>query len=53
MDFQEHFFKEQMALVQKETEEKERKYEILLQEERAKAKLSDVNSGSNEERRLR
>lgn len=53
MDFQENFFKEQMAEVQKDIEEKERKYEILLQEERAKAKQSDVNSGSNEERKLR
>lgn len=53
MDYQEQFFKEQMENVQKDIEEKERKYEILLQEERAKAKQSVVNSGTNDERRIR
>ncbi|ONK77382.1 uncharacterized protein A4U43_C02F5950 [Asparagus officinalis] len=53
MDFLEQFSKEQLAKVQKDIEEKERQFEVLLQEERAKAKLSDVNSGSSEERELR
>lgn len=53
MDFQEQFYKEQMDKVQKDIEEKVRKYDFLLQVERAKAKQSDVNSGSNEEQRFR
>ena len=53
MDYQEQFFKDQMAKVRKDIEEKEEKYEILLQQERTKAKQSVEHSGSNEERRLR
>lgn len=53
MDNQEHFFKEQMEKVHKATEEKERIYERLLQEERAKAKQSDIDSGTTEDRKLR
>ncbi|CAL9135303.1 unnamed protein product [Musa textilis] len=53
MDYQEKFFKEQMDKIHKATEEKERTFEKLLQEERAKAKHSDVNCGTNEEQRLR
>ncbi|XP_020573678.1 protein SUPPRESSOR OF GENE SILENCING 3 homolog [Phalaenopsis equestris] len=45
MDFQEHFFKDQIDKIHKHTEEKERQYEKLLQEERAKAKSADSNSG--------
>ncbi|RRT35983.1 hypothetical protein BHE74_00022179 [Ensete ventricosum] len=53
MDYQEKFFKEQMDKIHKATEEKEKTFEKLLQEERAKAKHSDVNCGTNEEQRLR
>ena len=42
-----------MAKVQKDIEEKEEKYEILLQQDRAKAKQSVEHSGSNEESRFR
>lgn len=53
MDNQERFFKEQMEKVHKATEEKERIYERLLQEERAKAKQCDIDSGTTEDRKLR
>ncbi|XP_073013393.1 protein SUPPRESSOR OF GENE SILENCING 3 homolog [Typha latifolia] len=53
MDFQEQFFKEQMDKVYKATEEKERIFEKLLQEERVKARQSDVDSGTSEDRKHR
>ncbi|XP_020688580.2 protein SUPPRESSOR OF GENE SILENCING 3 homolog [Dendrobium catenatum] len=43
MDYQERFFKDQIDRIHKHTEEKERRYEKLLQEERAKAKYTDSN----------
>ncbi|KAJ6798860.1 protein SUPPRESSOR OF GENE SILENCING 3-like protein [Iris pallida] len=52
MDYQEQFFKEQMNKVQKDIEEKEQKYKMLLREERAKAKQFDLHSG-NKDSRLR
>ncbi|XP_042441293.1 protein SUPPRESSOR OF GENE SILENCING 3 homolog [Zingiber officinale] len=53
MDYQEHFFKEQMDKIHKVTEEKEQLFEKSQQEERAKAKHSDLNSGTTEEKKLR
>ncbi|KAG6532292.1 hypothetical protein ZIOFF_006132 [Zingiber officinale] len=53
MDYQEHFFKEQMDKIHSATEEKERLFEKLQQEECAKAKHSDLNSGTTEEKKLR
>ncbi|XP_008786464.2 protein SUPPRESSOR OF GENE SILENCING 3 homolog [Phoenix dactylifera] len=53
MDYQEQFFKEQMDKVHKATEDKERMFEKLLQQERAKAKQSDVDGGTHEDRRTR
>ncbi|KAI0512174.1 hypothetical protein KFK09_012812 [Dendrobium nobile] len=43
MDCQERFFKDQIDRIHKHTEEKERRHEKLLQEERAKAKFTDSN----------
>lgn len=53
MDYQENFFKEQMDKIHRATEEKEQLFEKLQQEEHGKAKLSDLNSGTPEEKRLR
>ncbi|ONK59455.1 uncharacterized protein A4U43_C08F6600 [Asparagus officinalis] len=53
MDYQERFFKEQIEKIQKATEDKEKKYEELLQKECAKARQSDMVSGSNERREQR
>ncbi|PKA66755.1 Protein suppresor of gene silencing 3 like [Apostasia shenzhenica] len=53
MDFQERFFKEQIEKIHRHTEEKEKEYEKLLQEERAKAKLAESNSGNTEDSKLR
>lgn len=53
MDYQESFLMEQMEKIHKATEEKEMKFERLLQAERAKAKQSDMDSGINEDRKHR
>lgn len=53
MKYQEEFFHDQIEKIHKATEEKEIKFEKLLQEERAKARQSDVDSGSTEDRRQR
>lgn len=53
MDFQERFFKEQMERVQQTTIEKEKQFERLLQEERAKATRTHADSGTKEDRRRR
>lgn len=53
MDFQDRFFKEQMNKIHTATEEKEGMYEKLLQQARAKAKQSDVDCGTHEDRRIR
>uniref|UniRef100_A0A1D1XZ20 Protein SUPPRESSOR OF GENE SILENCING 3 n=1 Tax=Anthurium amnicola TaxID=1678845 RepID=A0A1D1XZ20_9ARAE len=53
MDQQEHFFKKQMDKVHKATEEKERIFEKLLQEERAKARQAYIDTGTKEDQRLR
>ncbi|KAF0888595.1 hypothetical protein E2562_016064 [Oryza meyeriana var. granulata] len=49
MKFQEKFFHDQIERIHKATEEKEIKFEKLLQEERANARQSDVGSGSTED----
>lgn len=49
----ENFFKDQMAAIHEALEAKERAFEKLLQEERERLKLSNSNSGSTEERKLR
>ncbi|XP_006664413.2 protein SUPPRESSOR OF GENE SILENCING 3 homolog [Oryza brachyantha] len=53
MKFQEQFFHDQIEKIHKATEEKEIKFEQLLQEERIKARRSEVGSGSTEDRRQR
>ncbi|KAG8051258.1 hypothetical protein GUJ93_ZPchr0009g1195 [Zizania palustris] len=53
MKFQEKFFHDQIERIHKATEEKESRFEKLLQEERSKARQSDVDSGSSEDRKLR
>lgn len=53
MKSQEKFFHDQIENIHKATEEKESKFEKLLQEERAKARQCDVDSGTTENRRLR
>ncbi|KAM0940209.1 hypothetical protein DsansV1_C19g0161471 [Dioscorea sansibarensis] len=50
MDYQESFFKDQIAKIHKVIEEKEKMFEQRLQAEQAKAKQSDTDSGTNEER---
>ncbi|VAH00191.1 unnamed protein product [Triticum turgidum subsp. durum] len=53
MKSQEKFFLDQIENIHKALEDKEREFERLLQEERAKARQCDVDSGTTENRRLR
>ena len=53
MKSQEKFFHDQIENIHKATEDKESEFERLLQEERAKARQWDVDSGTTENRRLR
>ena len=53
MKSQEKFFYDQIEIIQKDREEKECEFEKLLQEERAKARQCDVDSGSTKNHRLR
>ncbi|KAM3196951.1 hypothetical protein ACQJBY_072563 [Aegilops geniculata] len=53
MKSQEKFFHDQIENIHKALEDKEREFERLLQEERAKARQCDVDSGTSENRRLR
>lgn len=53
MTSQEKFFDDQIENLYKAMEEKESEYEKRLQEERAKARQYDVDSGTTENRRLR
>ncbi|XP_058090002.1 protein SUPPRESSOR OF GENE SILENCING 3 homolog [Magnolia sinica] len=53
MDNMERFFKEKMDVIHESLEEKERVFEKLLQEDRERAKLSNTDSGSKEERKVR
>ena len=53
MSSQEKFFDDQIENLYKAMEEKESEYEKRLQEERAKARQYDVDSGTTENRKLR
>lgn len=53
MDSQERFFEENIEKIREETKMKVMQYEKLLQEERAKAKFADSNSGYCGESQLR
>ncbi|XP_077249688.1 protein SUPPRESSOR OF GENE SILENCING 3 homolog [Tasmannia lanceolata] len=53
MDSMEQFFKEQVALIHEGLEEKEDEFEKSFQEQREKAKQSNADSGSKEEREHR
>ncbi|ONM33683.1 Protein SUPPRESSOR OF GENE SILENCING 3 [Zea mays] len=54
MKHQEEFFHSQIEGIHKATEDKEKRFEKLLQEERSKARRFDVDSGTTEEdRKLR
>ncbi|XP_058097548.1 protein SUPPRESSOR OF GENE SILENCING 3 homolog [Magnolia sinica] len=53
MDYMERFFKDQVAVIHETLEAKETAFEKLLQEERDRAKLSNNDSGSKEEKKLR
>ena len=53
MKYQEEFFHNQIESIHSITEAKEEEFEKLLQEERAKARRFDVDSGTTEDRRLR
>jgi len=53
MKYQEEFFHNQIESIHRITEAKEEEFEKLLQEERAKARRFDVDSGTTEDRRLR
>jgi hypothetical protein len=53
MKSQEEFFHVQIENIHKATEDKVSEFERLLQEERAKARQCDVDSGTTENRRLR
>ncbi|CAL4896574.1 unnamed protein product [Urochloa decumbens] len=53
MKYQEEFFHNQIENIHKATEDKEKKFEKLLQEERSKARQFDVDSGTTEVRKLR
>ena len=53
MKYQEEFFHNQIESIHSITEAKEEEFEKLLQEERAKARRFDVDSGTTENRRLR
>ncbi|KAL6641746.1 hypothetical protein ACP70R_019927 [Stipagrostis hirtigluma subsp. patula] len=53
MKAQEDFFHDQIENIHKATEDKEKMFEKLLLEERAKARRCDVDSGTTEDRMLR
>jgi hypothetical protein len=53
MKYQEEFFHSQIEDIHKATEDKEKLFEKLLQEERSKARRFDVDSGTTEDRKLR
>jgi hypothetical protein len=53
MKYQEDFFHNQIEHIHKATEDKEKMFEKLLQEERSKARRFDVDSGTIEDRMLR
>jgi len=53
MKYQEEFFHNQIESIHSITEAKEEEFEKLLQEECAKARRFDVDSGTTEDRRLR
>ncbi|KAJ1265164.1 hypothetical protein BS78_08G058800 [Paspalum vaginatum] len=53
MKYQEEFFHNQIESIHKATEDKEKVFEKLLQEERLKARHFDVDSGTSEDRNLR
>ncbi|KAK1628362.1 hypothetical protein QYE76_002677 [Lolium multiflorum] len=53
MKSQETFFHDQIQNIHQATEDKVSEFERLLQEERAKARQCDVDSGTSENRRLR
>jgi hypothetical protein len=53
MKSQETFFHDQIENIHQATEDKVSEFERLLQEERAKARQCDVDSGTSENRRLR
>lgn len=53
MDYLEHHYKEEIEAIRETMEAKERAFEKLLQEEREKVKLSNSDSGSKEDRKLR
>ncbi|TVU51336.1 hypothetical protein EJB05_02755, partial [Eragrostis curvula] len=53
MKYQEEFFHNQIENIHKATEDKEKMFEKLLQEERSKARRFDVDSGTTEDRKLR
>ncbi|XP_006664415.2 protein SUPPRESSOR OF GENE SILENCING 3 homolog [Oryza brachyantha] len=53
MKLQEQFYQDQIERIHKAAEEMEIKFEQLLQEERKKARRSEVVSGSTEDRRQR
>jgi hypothetical protein len=53
MKYQEEFFHNQIEKIHKATEDKEKMFEKLLQEERSKARRFDMDSGTTEDRMLR
>lgn len=53
MKYQEEFFHNQIENIHKATEDKEKMFERLLQEERSKARCFDVESGTTEDRMQR
>lgn len=53
MKYQEEFFHSQIEDIHEATEEKEKLFEKLLQEERSKARRFDVDSGTTEDRKMR
>lgn len=53
LDFQEHFFKEQLKLIHEERVAKEEDFEKLQQEKREKVKKLNANTSSKEEYRRR
>ncbi|TVU51337.1 hypothetical protein EJB05_02756 [Eragrostis curvula] len=53
MKYQEEFFHNQIENIHKATEDKEKMFEKLLQEERSKARRFDVDSGTTEDHKLR
>ena len=53
MKYQEEFFHSQIEDIHKATEDKEKLFEKLLQEERSKARRFDVDSGTTKNCKLR